>query len=269
MKGTGTQFLAIFRNSPRALATIRFASMSSSSSSPTKKLKTAKSLEFTPADRYVFTAVVTNRVRGVLESNVAFSCFGIRVLCLAFLNECRTLSLSANLRRMPLCLALCILLFVRIVPFSAPTVWHTFTPLANKYNAINLGQGFPGWAPPKFVTEAAIKAFTSTNFMDSQYARYGWLVFAFFFVSPKCNTSFALVRHPSGICIRLFSSCFYFILVLLHCRSQGYMPLVQKLASNYQGYLGREKIDHETVCPVQLLLLFLSPSCVCAAVSLL
>jgi kynurenine--oxoglutarate transaminase/cysteine-S-conjugate beta-lyase/glutamine--phenylpyruvate transaminase len=37
-------------------------------------------------------------------------------------------------------------------------VWHEFSPLANKYGAINLGQGFPDWDPPKFVQEAMVHA---------------------------------------------------------------------------------------------------------------
>lgn len=38
------------------------------------------------------------------------------------------------------------------------TVWHEFTPLAARCNAVNLSQGFPGWAPPQFVIDAAQKA---------------------------------------------------------------------------------------------------------------
>lgn len=33
----------------------------------------------------------------------------------------------------------------RIAPLVEPTVWHFFTPLAQQTNAVNLGQGFPGW----------------------------------------------------------------------------------------------------------------------------
>eukprot|EP01097_Dermamoeba_algensis_P008568 TRINITY_DN575_c0_g1_i1.p1 TRINITY_DN575_c0_g1~~TRINITY_DN575_c0_g1_i1.p1 ORF type:complete len:312 (-),score=57.81 TRINITY_DN575_c0_g1_i1:493-1371(-) len=56
---------------------------------------------------------------------------------------------------------------VRLNPFG-PTVWHEFTPLADKYSAVNLGQGFPNFTGPSFVVEAAKTA------MDqgiNQYAR--------------------------------------------------------------------------------------------------
>ncbi len=43
----------------------------------------------------------------------------------------------------------------RLAKFTAPTVWHEFTPLAQRTKAVNLGQGFPGWSPPEFVTKHA------------------------------------------------------------------------------------------------------------------
>ncbi len=39
-----------------------------------------------------------------------------------------------------------------------PTIFSYITNLANKYNAINLGQGFPDFDGPEFVKEAAIQA---------------------------------------------------------------------------------------------------------------
>jgi L-glutamine---4-(methylsulfanyl)-2-oxobutanoate aminotransferase len=33
-----------------------------------------------------------------------------------------------------------------------------FSPLAMKYGACNLGQGFPNWRPPEFVERAAVDA---------------------------------------------------------------------------------------------------------------
>lgn len=36
-------------------------------------------------------------------------------------------------------------------------MWSEFTPLANKHNAVNLGQGFPDWATPDFVKEALVQ----------------------------------------------------------------------------------------------------------------
>eukprot|EP00586_Coscinodiscus_wailesii_P007063 CAMPEP_0172491222 /NCGR_PEP_ID=MMETSP1066-20121228/21950_1 /TAXON_ID=671091 /ORGANISM="Coscinodiscus wailesii, Strain CCMP2513" /LENGTH=432 /DNA_ID=CAMNT_0013260159 /DNA_START=149 /DNA_END=1445 /DNA_ORIENTATION=+ len=38
----------------------------------------------------------------------------------------------------------------RLDGLDKPTVWHEFTPLANEYQSINLGQGFPNWDPPEF-----------------------------------------------------------------------------------------------------------------------
>jgi aspartate/methionine/tyrosine aminotransferase len=45
------------------------------------------------------------------------------------------------------------------------TVWNTFSELAVKYEAVNLGQGFPDWKTPQFVLDA-LKASTY-----HQYAR--------------------------------------------------------------------------------------------------
>lgn len=46
-------------------------------------------------------------------------------------------------------------------------------PLAQKSNAVNLGQGFPGWSPPAFVRDAAAAAVQEQGFdyMVNQYAR--------------------------------------------------------------------------------------------------
>ena len=61
----------------------------------------------------------------------------------------------------------------RIAPLVEPTVWHFFTPLAQQTNAVNLGQGFPGWSPPKFVQDAAARAVNEIGhtFLANQYAR--------------------------------------------------------------------------------------------------
>eukprot|EP00126_Sphaerothecum_destruens_P012840 Sdes_comp21982_c0_seq1m20522 len=55
----------------------------------------------------------------------------------------------------------------RIQPFMKPTIWHQFTPLALKHQAVNLGQGFPDWEAPEFVKEAAIKSIRDNQ---NQYA---------------------------------------------------------------------------------------------------
>ena len=61
----------------------------------------------------------------------------------------------------------------RLSAFTAPTVWHEFTPLAASTKAINLGQGFPGFSPPHFVKDAAARAVSEQgyDFLISQYAR--------------------------------------------------------------------------------------------------
>jgi len=56
----------------------------------------------------------------------------------------------------------------RIKGFLGPTVWHEFTPMAAQYNAVNLGQGFPGWQAPEFVRDA-IKQAVDEGF--NQYCR--------------------------------------------------------------------------------------------------
>lgn len=53
----------------------------------------------------------------------------------------------------------------RLDGINKPTVWHEFSPLANKYNSINLGQGFPDWEPPNFVMESMIQS------IDPKYKR--------------------------------------------------------------------------------------------------
>jgi aspartate/methionine/tyrosine aminotransferase len=62
----------------------------------------------------------------------------------------------------------------RVRPF-AQTVWHEFSPLALKYNACNLGQGFPNWNPPAFITKAAHDAHDEITTVPggklNQYAR--------------------------------------------------------------------------------------------------
>eukprot|EP00820_Chromera_velia_P016497 Cvel_26067.t1-p1 / transcript=Cvel_26067.t1 / gene=Cvel_26067 / organism=Chromera_velia_CCMP2878 / gene_product=Kynurenine--oxoglutarate transaminase, putative / transcript_product=Kynurenine--oxoglutarate transaminase, putative / location=Cvel_scaffold3041:17804-20724(+) / protein_length=326 / sequence_SO=supercontig / SO=protein_coding / is_pseudo=false len=43
----------------------------------------------------------------------------------------------------------------RIASLLRPTVWAEFTPMAQRFQAVNLGQGFPDWKPPPFLTESA------------------------------------------------------------------------------------------------------------------
>lgn len=56
----------------------------------------------------------------------------------------------------------------RLKGFDAPTVWSEFTPLSQKHNSVNLGQGFPDWNTPDFVKDAMIDAINTNH---NQYAR--------------------------------------------------------------------------------------------------
>lgn len=47
-------------------------------------------------------------------------------------------------------------------------MWEEFTPLARATGAINLGQGFPDWASPRFVKDAIIRAVEENH---NQYCR--------------------------------------------------------------------------------------------------
>jgi kynurenine--oxoglutarate transaminase/cysteine-S-conjugate beta-lyase/glutamine--phenylpyruvate transaminase len=57
----------------------------------------------------------------------------------------------------------------RIKSFEAPSVWLEFSPLAQATNSINLGQGFPDWAPPSFLQNMAIESIQGVEY--STYAR--------------------------------------------------------------------------------------------------
>lgn len=57
----------------------------------------------------------------------------------------------------------------RMAKFGGPSVWVEFSPLSALCKSVNLGQGFPGWAPLPFVTDAATHAIQSGAY--SQYAR--------------------------------------------------------------------------------------------------
>jgi kynurenine--oxoglutarate transaminase/cysteine-S-conjugate beta-lyase/glutamine--phenylpyruvate transaminase len=63
-------------------------------------------------------------------------------------------------------------LSTRLIGLDKPTVWHEFSPLANEYKAINLGQGFPDWNPPSFAIQAMNQSITPKyNRNANQYAR--------------------------------------------------------------------------------------------------
>lgn len=60
-------------------------------------------------------------------------------------------------------------LAARLQGLDQPTVWHEFSPLAVQHGAVNLGQGFPDWDPPRFVLESMERAITVAR--ANQYAR--------------------------------------------------------------------------------------------------
>jgi len=57
----------------------------------------------------------------------------------------------------------------RVKSFDQPSVWLEFSPLAKVTDSVNLGQGFPDWAPPQFVQDAAKESVSGAQF--SSYAR--------------------------------------------------------------------------------------------------
>ncbi|CUI14557.1 kynurenine aminotransferase, putative [Bodo saltans] len=60
----------------------------------------------------------------------------------------------------------------RLVQIPKQTVWSEMTPLAAAHKAINLGQGFPSFAPPEFVTNHIAAAVTDPNApLNHQYCR--------------------------------------------------------------------------------------------------
>ena len=46
----------------------------------------------------------------------------------------------------------------RLAGSGGPTVWSEFGELAAETGAVNLGQGFPDWAPPDFVVAEGVRA---------------------------------------------------------------------------------------------------------------
>lgn len=50
-------------------------------------------------------------------------------------------------------------------------IWVEFVKLAATYSKVNLGQGFPDFPPPDFLTEALTRALSGGNHMLHQYTR--------------------------------------------------------------------------------------------------
>lgn len=54
---------------------------------------------------------------------------------------------------------------------SKPSVWIEFTGLARENNAVNIGQGFTEYAPPKYLSDALAAVTTGENPLLNQYTR--------------------------------------------------------------------------------------------------
>lgn len=54
---------------------------------------------------------------------------------------------------------------------SAPTVWTEFGRIAQEFDPVNLGQGFPDWLPPKFAVDSLVEAVLDTAQSPHQYTR--------------------------------------------------------------------------------------------------
>jgi len=54
---------------------------------------------------------------------------------------------------------------------SAPTVWTEFGRIAQEFNPVNLGQGFPDWLPPTFAVDCLVEAVLDSAQSPHQYTR--------------------------------------------------------------------------------------------------
>jgi len=54
---------------------------------------------------------------------------------------------------------------------SAPTVWTEFGRIAQEFEPVNLGQGFPDWLPPKFAVDSLVEAVLDPDQSPHQYTR--------------------------------------------------------------------------------------------------
>lgn len=54
---------------------------------------------------------------------------------------------------------------------SENSVWNEYSQLAATYKPLNLGQGFPDFAAPNYVTNALAQVATSSNPLLQQYTR--------------------------------------------------------------------------------------------------
>ena len=60
---------------------------------------------------------------------------------------------------------------VRLGVNTGPTVWTEFGRIAQEYDPVNLGQGFPDWLPPKFAVDSLVEAVLDSAQSPHQYTR--------------------------------------------------------------------------------------------------
>ena len=82
----------------------------------------------------------------------------------------------------------------RLHGFDKPTVWHEFTGLAQTMNAVNLGQGFPDFAPPAFLTNALTDAAGPKNL--NMYARSAGLMSLANEIAKKYSKEYGRMIDP-------------------------------------------------------------------------
>lgn len=54
---------------------------------------------------------------------------------------------------------------------TGPTVWSEFGRIAQEFDPVNLGQGFPDWLPPKFAVDSLVEAVLDSAKSPHQYTR--------------------------------------------------------------------------------------------------
>ena len=59
----------------------------------------------------------------------------------------------------------------RLGASTGPTVWTEFGRIAQEYDPVNLGQGFPDWLPPKFAVDSLVEAVLDSAQSPHQYTR--------------------------------------------------------------------------------------------------
>ncbi|KAG7353561.1 aminotransferase [Nitzschia inconspicua] len=60
---------------------------------------------------------------------------------------------------------------IRLGLSTGPTVWTEFGRIAQEFDPVNLGQGFPDWLPPKFAVDSLVEAVLDSAQSPHQYTR--------------------------------------------------------------------------------------------------